>query len=107
LFYLIFGYLFALSQQVSYRLPLAIDRPIDMFYSKLFRLTTHLSPFTMANRPRRSRLTQTFAVPNEDDIYDDASIAPLDETGTAEDTDNNSLIDINKTIAALLNDADS
>jgi hypothetical protein len=61
----------------------------------------------MANRPRRSRLTQTFAVPVEDDIYDDASIAPLDETGTAEDTDNTSLIDINGTIAAFLNDADS
>jgi hypothetical protein len=43
----------------------------------------------------------------EDDIYDDASIAPLDETGTAEDTDNISLIDINKTNATFLNDADS
>jgi hypothetical protein len=61
----------------------------------------------MANRPRRSRLTQTFAVPNEDNIYDNASIAPLDESGTAEDTDNTSLIDINERIAAFLNDADS
>jgi hypothetical protein len=61
----------------------------------------------MANRPRRSRLTQTFAVPDEDDIYDNASITPLDESGTAEDTDNTSLIDINERIAAFLNDADS
>jgi hypothetical protein len=42
LFYLIFVYLFALSHQASYRLPLAIDRPIDMIHPKLFRLTTHL-----------------------------------------------------------------
>ncbi|KAI0616173.1 hypothetical protein TUN199_11839, partial [Pyrenophora tritici-repentis] len=61
----------------------------------------------MTNRPRRSRLTQTFVIPDEDDIYDDASIAPLDETGAAEDTENTSLIDINETIAAFLNDADS
>jgi hypothetical protein len=35
----------------------------------------------MANRPRRSGAIQTFAVPDEDDIYDDlpASIAPLEE----------------------------
>jgi hypothetical protein len=31
----------------------------------------------------------------------------LDELGTAEDTDNTSLIDINERIAALLNNADS
>ena len=61
----------------------------------------------MANRPRRSRLIQTFVVPDEDDIYEDASIAPLDETGTAEDTDTTSLIDINETIAAILTDANS
>jgi hypothetical protein len=61
----------------------------------------------MANCPRRSRLTQTFAVPDEDDIYDDASIAPLDKTGTAEDTNNTNLIDINKTITAFLNNANS
>jgi hypothetical protein len=61
----------------------------------------------MANHPRRSCLTQTFAVPDEDDIYDDASIAPLDESGTAEDTDNTSLIDINETIAAFLNNTNS
>ncbi|KAF2628304.1 hypothetical protein BU25DRAFT_458144 [Macroventuria anomochaeta] len=61
----------------------------------------------MANCPRRSHLTQTFVVPDEDDIYDDASIAPLDETRTAEDTDNTSLIDINETIATFLTNADS
>jgi hypothetical protein len=61
----------------------------------------------MANRPRRSRLTQTFAVPNEDDIYNDVSIAPLDESGTAEDTENTSLININETIVAFLNNTDS
>ena len=55
----------------------------------------------MVNRPGRSRLTQPFAVPDEDDIYDDASIVPLDETGTAEDTDDTSLVDINETICHL------
>jgi hypothetical protein len=61
----------------------------------------------MANRPKRSRLTQTFAVPDKDNIYDNALIAPLDESGTAEDTDDTSLIDINETIATFLNNADS
>jgi hypothetical protein len=61
----------------------------------------------MANHSRRSRLTQTFAIPDEDDIYDDASIVPLDRTGTAEDTDNTCLIDINMTIATFLNNANS
>jgi hypothetical protein len=61
----------------------------------------------MANCPRRSHLTQIFAVPDENDIYDNASIALLDESGTAENTDNTSLTDINKTIAAFLNNADS
>jgi hypothetical protein len=61
----------------------------------------------MADRPRRKRLTQTFAVLDENDIHDDASIALLDETGTAENTDNTSMIDINERIAAFLNDADS
>jgi hypothetical protein len=61
----------------------------------------------MANRPRRSRLTQTFAVPDEDDIYDNVLIAPLDKLGTAEDTDNTSLVNSNERIAAFLNDADS
>ena len=40
-------------------------------------------------------------------IHDDASIAPVDETRTAEDTYNTRLIDINETIAAFLTDADS
>jgi hypothetical protein len=61
----------------------------------------------MANRPRRSRLTQTFAVPNKDNVYDNALIAPLDESGTAEDTNNTSLININERITAFLNDTDS
>lgn len=33
----------------------------------------------MADRTRRSSLTQTFAVPDEDDIYYDPSIAPLED----------------------------
>jgi hypothetical protein len=61
----------------------------------------------MANRPRKSRLTQTFTVSDENDIYDNASFAPLDKSGTAEDTDNTSLTDINKRTAAFLNNADS
>jgi hypothetical protein len=61
----------------------------------------------MANRPRRSGLTQTFAVPNEDDIYDDASIAQLDESGPTEDTDSSGLHDISETLAAFLNDANT
>lgn len=52
----------------------------------------------MASRPRRSGLTQTFAIPNEDDIYDDASIAPLDESGSTEDTDSPGLHDISETL---------
>ena len=41
----------------------------------------------MADRPRRSGLTQRFAVPDEDDIYDDPSIALLeDASGPAEET---------------------
>jgi hypothetical protein len=61
----------------------------------------------MANRPRRSGLTQTFAVPNEDDIYDDASIAQLDESGPTEDTDSSGLHEISETLAAFLNDANT
>jgi hypothetical protein len=33
----------------------------------------------MADRPRRSGFTQTFTVPDEDDIYDNLSIAPLED----------------------------
>ena len=62
----------------------------------------------MTNRPRRSRLAQTFAAPDKDDAYDgDASIELLDDTGNAEDTDNTSLIDVNERIVAFLNDADT
>lgn len=62
----------------------------------------------MTNRPRRSRLTQTFAALDKDDAYDnDASIALLDNLGNAEDTDNTSLIDVNERIVAFLNDADT
>jgi hypothetical protein len=52
----------------------------------------------MANRPRRSGAIQTFAVPDEDDIYDDlpASIAPLEEEfEPIEDTNSPSLPDDN------------
>jgi hypothetical protein len=45
LFYLIFVYLFALSQEALYRLPLAIDRLINIIPPKLFRLTTYLPGF--------------------------------------------------------------
>jgi hypothetical protein len=66
----------------------------------------------MANRPRRSGAIQTFAVPDEDDIYDDspASIAPLEEeiepmidTNSPSFSDNN----INEILAAFFNDVDS
>jgi hypothetical protein len=46
----------------------------------------------MADRPRRSSLTQTFAVTDEDDIYDDLSIAPLEDApGPTEETSTSSL----------------
>jgi hypothetical protein len=58
----------------------------------------------MADRPRLSGLTQTFAVPDEDDVYDDPSIAPLEDApGPAEDTDNSGLYNTNETIAAFFN----
>jgi hypothetical protein len=56
----------------------------------------------MANRPRRGGLTQTFGVPNEDDIYDDALITLLDESGPTEDTNSSGLHDISETLAAFL-----
>jgi hypothetical protein len=58
----------------------------------------------MTNRPQRSGLTQTFAIPHEDDIYEDASIAPLDESGPTKDTDSSGLHDISETLAAFLAD---
>jgi hypothetical protein len=58
----------------------------------------------MANRPRRSGLTQTSAVPDEDDIHDDPSIAPLEDTpGLAEETDTLGLYNTDETIAVFFN----
>ena len=60
----------------------------------------------MASRSRRSGLTQTFAVPDEDDIYDNASITPLEDAPRpAEETGTSSLHDINETIAAVSNNS--
>jgi hypothetical protein len=66
----------------------------------------------MTNRPWRSGATQTFAVPDEDDIYNDspASIALLEEEfKPVEDTNSPSFPDntINKTAAAFFYDSDS
>lgn len=62
----------------------------------------------MADRPRRSGLTQRFAVPNEDDIYDDPSIVPLEDVpGPAEETNTFGLYKTNETIAAFFNGSHS
>lgn len=62
----------------------------------------------MADRPRRSGLTQRFAVPDEDDIYDDPSIVPLEDVpGPAEETDTFGLYKTNETIAAFFNGSHS
>ena len=66
----------------------------------------------MANRPRRSGATQTFAVPDEDDIYDNwpASITSLEEEfEPVEDTNSPSFPDndINETLAAYSYDGNS
>jgi hypothetical protein len=61
----------------------------------------------MANRPRRSGLIQTFAIPHEDDIYEDASIVPLNKSGAIEDTDSPGLHNINETLTAFLDDINS
>jgi hypothetical protein len=66
----------------------------------------------MTNRPWRSGATQKFAVPDEDDIYNDspASIALLEEEfEPVEDTNSPSFPDntINETLAAFFYDADS
>jgi hypothetical protein len=54
----------------------------------------------MANRPRRSGLTQTSAVPDEDDIDDDPSIAPLEDApGPTEETDTLGIYNTDETIA--------
>jgi hypothetical protein len=58
----------------------------------------------MADRPRRSGFTQTFTIPDEDDIYDNLSIALLEDApGPAEETDTSSLYNTNETIAAFFN----
>jgi hypothetical protein len=58
----------------------------------------------MADRPRRSGLTQTFAAPNEDDIYDDLTIAPLEDAlGPTEETDTSGLYNTDETITAFFN----
>jgi hypothetical protein len=58
----------------------------------------------MADRPRRSGLTQTFAVPDEDDIYNDPSIALLeDASGPTEETDTSGLYNTDETITAFFN----
>jgi hypothetical protein len=61
----------------------------------------------MTNRPRRSGLTQTFAIPHKDHIYEDASITSLDELGPTKDTDSPGLYDISETLTAFLNDANT
>ena len=66
----------------------------------------------MTNRPRRSGATQTFAVPDEDDIYDDspASTAQLEEEfKPVEDIDSPSFPNnnINETLAAFFYDINS
>jgi hypothetical protein len=58
----------------------------------------------MAERPTQSGLTQTFAVPDKDDIYDDPSIAPLEGAlGSVEETDTLGLYSTNETIAVFFN----
>ena len=66
----------------------------------------------MAYRPRRSGATQIFAIPDEDDIYNNspASIAPLqEEFEPVEDTNSPSFPNdnMNETLAAFVYDADS
>jgi hypothetical protein len=58
----------------------------------------------MADQPRRSGLTQTSAVPDEDVIYHDPSIAPLEDSlGPAEETDTLGLYNTDETIAVFFN----
>ena len=65
----------------------------------------------MTNRQRRSGATQTFAVPDEDDIYNDslASIAQLEgEFKPVEDINSPSFHNnIDKTLAAFFYDINS
>ena len=58
----------------------------------------------IVNRPRRSGPTQTFAVPKEDDIYDDPSITPLEDAlKRTEETDTSGLYNAGETITAFFN----
>jgi hypothetical protein len=58
----------------------------------------------MANQPRQSGLTQTFTVPNEDDMYDDPSIALLEDAlRPTEETNTSGLYNTDETITAFFN----
>jgi hypothetical protein len=63
----------------------------------------------MADRLRRSGLTQTFAVPSEEDIYDDEISNPpafIEQSEQEyEPPEGDSYPDIDKTLAAFLNDS--
>jgi hypothetical protein len=63
----------------------------------------------MADRLRRSGLTQTFAVPSEEDIYDDETSNPLafieQSEQEYEPPEEDSYPDIDETLAAFLNDS--
>jgi hypothetical protein len=63
----------------------------------------------MANRLRRSGLTQTFAIPSEEDIYDDETSNPpafIEQSEQEyEPLEEDSYPDIDETLAAFLNDS--
>jgi hypothetical protein len=63
----------------------------------------------MANRLRRSGLTQTFAIPSEEDIYDDETSNPPAFTEQSEQEyeplEEDSYPNIDETLAAFLNDS--
>jgi hypothetical protein len=63
----------------------------------------------MADRLRRSGLTQTFAVPSEEDIYDDGTSNPpafIEQSEQEyEPPEEDSYPDIDETLAAFLNDS--
>ena len=58
----------------------------------------------MADQPRQSGLTQTFTVPNEDDIYDDPLIALLEDApGPTEETNTSNLYNTKETVTMFFN----
>jgi hypothetical protein len=63
----------------------------------------------MANRLRRSGLTHTFAIPSEEDIYDDETSNPpafIEQSEQEyEPLEEDSYPNIDKTLAAFLNDS--